>query len=291
MAVRSGRFKIKNTTTNSAESVLIHHKTRSVYRFFNSGEKPFQLKQNLGGGQKTVEAKNSIDFELRPDKGELILVVGAGETAQGMYDFVESSRDVRNGRFSLEMLNSTSAATIIFGRDRTLYRVFNSGEFPFKLKNGSNAAVIVPSKQSLDIVVKGNVKISTDSSTAILTEAIYDIVTDSKPIRSGRFNRRANETPNEFHEIIDFREHDDLSLYLLYRILNSGDEDIEIVAREDPGKADGEQTIFTLPKKQTFDFSINHDGFDLRKTIGVRSTGANKAIKGIYEFLGNDTAT
>ncbi|WP_417849249.1 hypothetical protein [Thalassoglobus sp.] len=290
MAVRSGRFKIKNTTTNSAESVLIHHKTRSVYRFFNSGEKPFQLKQNLGGGQKTVEAKNSIDFELRPDKGELILVVGAGETAQGMYDFVESSRDVRNGRFSLEMSNSTSAATIIFGRDRTLYRVFNSGKVPFKLKNGSNAAVVVPSKQSLDIVVEGNVKISTNSTTAILAEAIYDIVTDSKPIRSGRFNRRASGTPNEFHQIIDIRDLG-ASPYLLYRILNSGDEDIEIVARKDPSDSAEEQIIFTLPKKQSFDFGIDEEGFDSRKTIGVRSTGANKAIKGIYEFLGNDTAT
>lgn len=281
-SIRSGRFKITNSTGASKEFLIIKSGSKSVYRFFNSGAKAFKVKVTSG---ITVEPKDSIDAEVT---GELNVVVDGGDTIEGIYDFVEGNFDVRNGRYS-GTFNNTKSPAIIHGREGSLYRIFNSGDDEFQLKYGKagqSVTSVISKRQSHDFVVDGIVQLAVNGSADVEVKAIYDYLEQQKTIRSGRFTLGVADSPTVLHEIINFSKYSE-SQHLLYRIFNSGDHPIEIVAKKSL-TSPTEEVLKTLESEQTFDIGLDKNGFSSKKVIWVRSTDATKPIDGIYEFLGFD---
>lgn len=284
-SIRSGRFKITNSTGAADDFLIIKTVKESVYRFFNSGSKSFTVKVSTSISI-VVESKDSIDVEVT---GDLHIEVANGDTVEGIYDFVEGNFDVRNGRFS-GSFNDSKSPEIIRGRVGSLYRVFNSGDDDFRIKYGNLANPTtskISKRQSHDFVVDGIVRLEVDSTTDVKVNAIYDYLEPGKAIRSGRFKRELADSPDVLHEIINFSKFTTPKKVLLYRIFNSGDHPIDIVAKA--SLASPTQIVLTtLEREQSFDVGLDNGGFSGHKVVWVRSTAANKPIEGIYEFLGFD---
>lgn len=287
---RDGRFSITNNTNGPKEYSIINTGSRSVYRFFNSGDSAFKVNQvNTTASGVTVEPKNSIDAEI---SGEVTIRVNRGDTVEGIYDYVETNYVVRNGRYSGK-LDLTRSPAIIYGREGSVYRIFNSGEHPFNVKYSGVVSELEP-RESHDFVVKGIVQIGTDSQSEVPVSAIYDYLDSSKPIRSGRFKHEVLKPPVAIqHEIINFKQYNGPNKpYLLYRVFNAGEAAIDIVAKS--AKTSSKEVVLTtLAADQSYDFGFNATGFpnngDANKAIWVRSTDHTKPIKGMYEYLGTDT--
>jgi len=118
---------------------------------------------------------------------------------------------IRSGRFTI---NGASIATpIIRGRSGAPYRIYNSGDLPFKVDVGNGSAIALPKACSRDIVVDGTVVVNSDTSRSIA--GIYDYLGPQNPVRSGRFKGDVSETGITIIQGGYGR---------IYRIFNSGDK-------------------------------------------------------------------
>lgn len=287
---RSGRFSFDNTTMGPQSYKIIQTGSKSVYRFFNSGESEFKVKQKGATGTGvTIESKNSFDAEV---SGEVEVIVKQGVKVEGIYDFVESNFSVRNGRYK-GTVTSTKKPTLIMAppltaRPRSVYRIFNSGAAAFNVIYGaaSDVTATIDVRQSYDFIVEGVVQLAPVGTEDTPVKAIYDSLDASKPIRSGRFKRRVADNPGDLHEIINFTKYD-RTPFLMYRIFNSGKNSLQVVAQSETHL----ETVLNedLAENQAFDFGFNGNGINDNKRILVRSLSATAPIEGIYEFLGFDS--
>jgi hypothetical protein len=125
MAVRSGRFKVDFTTAGGIR--IIKGRSGAFYRVLNSGKDPFVV---ASGGLDLATLVEGASLDVAVD-GEVKIKTGGAASVEGIYDYLDMSSPIRNGRFRIKAaseehkiihLNHTGK------RKRAFYRIFNSGD-------------------------------------------------------------------------------------------------------------------------------------------------------------------
>ncbi len=125
--VRSGRFNMTAPNTNSLKIVGNKGKPDDViYRFFNSGEKNFQVNTDTQTG---VDLKAGNSFDIAVKANATITAAAANDKLEGIYELLGGNNPVRSGRFK-STANHTTELKIIETSKGTAkkkwYRLYNS---------------------------------------------------------------------------------------------------------------------------------------------------------------------
>jgi hypothetical protein len=171
MAIRSGRFQ-RAAQAAAYEFPIVAGHERAFYRVFNSGDEEFKIKLKAGR-ERTLKPSYSIDLAL---KDGIVIAVEPDKAVAGIYDYLELVHHVRSGRFKFDYkFDPTTGAPVDLdyphliidlqdGNDRAWYRLFNSGQFPITVNEGSTKLADVPVDESFDFAVGTNKDISVTSA-------------------------------------------------------------------------------------------------------------------------------
>lgn len=91
MPIRSGRFKIATALT--AQKVVLG-RAGALYRILNSGEHAFTISD--GVNTVSLDKRLSIDIAV---SSNLSIESGADVPVEGMYEYLDTDRRIRSGRF------------------------------------------------------------------------------------------------------------------------------------------------------------------------------------------------
>ncbi|QDU41200.1 hypothetical protein Mal4_55650 [Maioricimonas rarisocia] len=150
MPIRSGRFTSEDATTPQK---LVKGRAGALYRILNSGENAFTLSD--GSNTVALSPRFSIDIAVSSD---ISVTTSMPETIEGIYDYLNTDRSIRSGRFR-KTLTTAQKHTIIdlrgggTSKPTVYYRVFNSGNEPFNLVGGTTVTETVRPEQSFDFEV------------------------------------------------------------------------------------------------------------------------------------------
>ncbi|MEW4528440.1 hypothetical protein [Maioricimonas sp. JC845] len=155
MPIRSGRFKIATATT--AQKVVLG-RAGALYRILNSGEHAFTISD--GVNTVSLDKRLSIDIAV---SSNLSIESGADVPVEGMYEYLDTDRRIRSGRFRKELATTAEKHRIIdlrgggsgMAKPTVYYRIFNSGEEPFSVVGGTTVVAEVAPEQSLDFEIPG----------------------------------------------------------------------------------------------------------------------------------------
>ncbi len=272
-SIRSGRFQA--TLAVGDRKQIAQGVAGEAYRVFNTGKKAFEVHAS---DISPVPLQMGASADLTVGAGGAIEIVNAHTeqiTLEGIYDKLDNvGNPVRNGRFTGD---ATDDVRIIQGRGGFLYRIFNSSKAkPFKV-NGDESPLWP--RCSRDIAVTDSVDIIHAFEQATNAELIYDFLDVQNPIRSGRFRLKrypSQGTPiviNPAHpyKIIDLAGEEENAYY---RFFNSGENPVTLGTQDDPN-------LLQIDEGQSYDCEV-----PANSVITVKSSGANKAIEGVYDFLG-----
>jgi hypothetical protein len=262
--IRSGRFKGSAT----GPGIPIIAGKDGLFRIYNAGEAAadaFDIHPQQSGGVVHLPPECSIDVDV----SNVCRIVSANPV-KGMYDYLDSSRPVRSGRFKGD---AATAAKIVqwtmTGSVARAYRILNSGDAVITVRTlkttdgGKPPTAVLQPRMSIDVATSGDITVE---GTGI--ECIYELITEDQEGHSGRFNIKvANQPP---HKIIDLTDGGSSSWY---RIYNSGAGAFDVY-REGATAA---QKV-TVRKGRSFDFRVNN-------SVPILVESADK-ISGIYEYLG-----
>jgi hypothetical protein len=191
---------------------------------------------------------------------------------------------IRSGRFAVADASQGNGIRIISGHSGAYYRMFNSGKNPFIVRAAgpstpASKEITLAPKYSIDVAIDQAVLIRT--TTAVPVEGIYEYLTPSRPVRSGRFrffpkfDASGNPEPLAYpHNIIALFDNSDSAWY---RIFNSGQVPIIM-------KAVGSGAQVTIEKEQSFDFEVGN----AFRVITVEANPNTEPIQGMYDFLGRE---
>jgi len=274
--VRSGRFE-----GPAAAQPIIIVRDATVYRVFNTGKVPFKVQipdPNPSNVETlaTLDRQSSADVKIAAGKSVVIVAVDSTKqgNVQGVYSLLSPTHPVRSGHFKSK--NAATATTILNGRKGNLYRVYNSGEVTINVINTPDEPVVIAGC-SLDILVANKVMTVSGANNTTIT-GVYEFLTDSTSIRSGRFTFQEDDSPEE-HLIIDFRQaSNSATLVHRFRITNGGDTSFLVLKNSSSILG----TNVKLGPGQSIDFQILESE---QCQITVKGD-ADEQFTGIYDYLG-----
>jgi hypothetical protein len=166
---------------------------------------------------------------------------------------------LRSGRFTFEAFPNADVI-ISQGNANQTYRILNSGESEFGVKNGAGAAAPLGSDSSFDFNSASTISISAMAGAPV--QGIYEVVGLGTSIRSGRFHvKQAATAPFEIVRGVEKG---------LYRIFNSGKQDLAVSVAGGPA---------VVPVKPRNSLDV-HSGTSI--AIPKAAMGA---VKGIYDRI------
>jgi hypothetical protein len=169
---------------------------------------------------------------------------------------------IRSGRFDGDAAAATTGIEIINGHKDDIYRIFNAGENPFAVHQGTNPFATVPSGCSVDINPKGVITIK----STLKVNGIYDLLTKHATVRSGRFAVEGGAVTSTEQVISTAAKGGSV-----YRIMNSGDSAFELRRKN--------KKIVDLKPKMSIDADLkNNDELSVVAAAG-------QEIEGIYFHL------
>ncbi len=195
---------------------------------------------------------------------------------------------IRSGRFSFKKSEAASGHQIVLGaRSEAMYRIFNSGIHAFEVVVNNEVITTLHPRYTLDISCQGVVKIQPLANAANDNEysGIYDQLSDSREIRSGRFNTERQGPSGEFL-LIDLRNNDRKNIY---RIFNSGDKAFDLKVKKSANGAADPIDLVSLDAGQSIDLIARKSGpaEDIDQ-IWVYRQKNDDNIEGIYDYLGSE---
>ncbi len=133
MSIRSGRFRVKVADITNPFTI-IEGRAGAFYRIFNSGATNFVVKSGVADpATVTLMPRYSLDVAVGDEVQ--ITAENNNDVVEGIYDFLDSLKPVRSGRFMLGAGDGAMASVKIIdlqgglGSSETAwYRIFNSGE-------------------------------------------------------------------------------------------------------------------------------------------------------------------
>lgn len=161
-STRSGRFTVDQYT---APITIVKGRSGAFYRIFNSGENKFTVKPD---GNTNREVNRWPKWSLDVAVGEIVVEGEVGKPLEGIYEYLDTQNPVRSGRINIKKIEGENNTLEVDpaspykmidlhgGGDRAWYRIFNSGEHPILLYEGSqNPALLgtVKEDQSFDFEV------------------------------------------------------------------------------------------------------------------------------------------
>ncbi|MCG6156260.1 hypothetical protein [Rubinisphaera margarita] len=168
-----------------------------------------------------------------------------------------------------------------------MYRIFNSGIHPFEVVVNNDTITTVHPRYALDISCQGVVKIKAPAGAADTDEfaGIYDQLSDSREVRSGRFNTERPGPTGEFL-IIDLRNNESKNIY---RIFNSGKKPFDLKAKRSADGAAAPVELVTVKEGQSIDLIARKSGAaqDIDQ-IWIYRQNNGDSIEGIYDYLGSE---
>ena len=179
MAIRSGRFKSTDAKTNPL--VIVRGREGAFYRVFNSGPNKFTVKQGGAGGiTEELDPKMSVDVSVGGGASGIGILTTADVPIEGIYEYLEGNKDVRSGRFKVDLTDTEEHTIIDLTSDAAYYRIFNSGDDDFEVGRSTTGPwkKVVP-EASFDFQAPANVKIvvrPVGGSGTITAEGIYDFL-------------------------------------------------------------------------------------------------------------------
>ena len=178
--IRGGRFK--GPVTPAPGITIAQNRGATFYRIFNSGKNRFNV--NFQGTSIPVRQRMTIDVAAgavititNPDTGSI--------PVQGIFDYLDPRNEIRSGRFKIKK-DATAVPPVdpltphpiinLFGTLNAVgYRIFNTGENPIVILEGTTTLHTLNSDESLDFVVGSNRQIFVKSTTSNKPiEGIYD---------------------------------------------------------------------------------------------------------------------
>lgn len=262
MAIRSGRFKGNASGTDGIPIIAAKTGMAAAYRIFNSGDDVTAPSFQVHAGHPSapvVQPTCSLDVLITKTKG-VTIKTGTTDPVVGSYDYLDRGNSFRSGRFKGNA--SGSGITIVLGKAKKLYRIFNSGDTTFNVVVGGSSTPLA-STFSLDVAVGDDVIITAGGNV----EGIYEYLGSEPPLRSGRFNLKTAPTPD--HKIIDLSSS---TPEAFYRVFNSGSNGFKL-------QAGGSDLTDEIGPEQSFDFTIGSN-----RDITV-VPAKNYPIEGIYDLL------
>lgn len=194
--VRNGRFigNIKATGTAAETEIVIGSiKTPTLYRVLNAAAMPLPTETNPippigitfkveidGLASHDIPPKQSFDFVA---KDEIKIKTSSAQLVQieGIYEQLDPDASIRSGRFTRREGHSPdSKYKLVSTRDLpkalSIYRVFNSGEYDFKLYEKNTELGIVSPGNSLDVKVSKNKDLMVEALDNNTIEGIYEFL-------------------------------------------------------------------------------------------------------------------
>lgn len=171
---RSGRF---NGDASGDGIPIIFGKTKDLYRVFNSGSAPFDIYM---GTSKVATLGPTFSLDLFVSNN---VVIKASGDVEGIYEYLNTELPVRSGRFKIKAAPTPDHKIIDLSSSTpdAYYRVFNSGDYGFKLQaGGSDVTGTVGPEQSFDFTIENNKDVTVVATGAYPIEGIYDLLSVEK---------------------------------------------------------------------------------------------------------------
>lgn len=242
---RNGRFRFPGAGGTIKPIV----RSVGIYRIFNSHDQsPFAISLD-GGTTNLVSLKPGSSIDIQVNDTETLQVTAVGPSS-GSYQLVSES-DGRTGKIS-------GSTKIVHGltADRR-YRVFNSGESSFDVNYG-DGAVELGAGCSIDARING-------SEVSVTTgNGFYEVLALIAESQSGRCTFEA-ATAGETRRVIG------RARPRFYRVLNSGDDDLQVMVGT---------TALDVKPGMSIDFVPAMDG-----NVEIKSTAASQLVESIYDEL------
>lgn len=281
--IRSGRII---APTKDQKVIVVRDPT--AYRIFNTGQFAFKVMVVDGSGATTqlatIDKRSSADIKVPDARAILIQAVAADkqDSIEGLYDLLDTTSPVRSGHFKSK--TPTSPVTIARNRRGKLYRVYNSGEVAFTVKQGTVAANDreVQPGCSLDLYLAAP-EISVTRSDNTLMSGVYDLLQESNPVRSGRFAIPKATSPVS-QLIIDFLNAPagGNDVVHQFRVTNGGDTPFVVLRDGQSVLGQASNVDIPLLTDQSVDFQIAQSELSQIVVKGA----ANEPFTGIYDYLG-----
>jgi len=176
MPIRSGRFKVE--LASAGEIRIVKGRSGAFYRIFNSGEDAFSVTAGAPDST-TLEKGFSLDVAVFD---EVVVSTSGKAVVEGIYDYVDTQRPIRSGRFRLKSAPASHHKIIDLRHSgqkrRAFYRIFNSGE-----KNAFNVmvdGVLCPYPAAPDKGLDPNQ--SLDFEVGYGSRDVYVVAVDQYPI-------------------------------------------------------------------------------------------------------------
>lgn len=283
MALRSGRFK--STGPGSDNSQVVAKGRHGTLRVYNAGDSAFDVtvaSSSSTSSSVTLEKDRSIDIVIGNQATSVSVSAGDNVAFEGIYEFVQDDSPIRSGHF--KGVGDPDAIMIVHQGGGGVYRVMNSGDYPFTVNiEGDEIGEVAPAF-SLDFAAEGNVTITGAASEQL--EGIFDALFENVDVRSGRFRFRPDVdiegeaiiVPSYPLPIIDLTGTPSTKGYW-YRIFNSGDE-IIVVQHKNGG---GVTELGRVQPQSSFDFQVPDQ--PAKRLISVKSADLTKVIQGSFDLV------
>lgn len=188
MAIRSGRFQA--SISNADEPItIVKGRTDVFYRVFNSSP--------VGGAVFKLHYGTNEEWPIKPTFSLDVVVAnslqvstdsGTPVEVEGIYEYLDTQRETRSGRFRLRTAdNPVNKHKIISTQsgEKAYYRIFNSGDYPFKVWDGTNNVLgqdgmgndrLLQIGQSVDFEAGANKDFYVNSPAGKEISGIYDFL-------------------------------------------------------------------------------------------------------------------
>lgn len=193
---------------------------------------------------------------------------------------------IRSGRFKASGLTTAPLTVVKSTKNGGVYRFLNAGARDFTI---TGYPPLKPA-QSLDIGIDGKKDLIITAPDSDEADGIYDLLSGSQPVRSGRFKvRAASGSPAPAQKIIVLESGVDSQIY---RFFNSGDDVDNSMLPPTVAKFELSYQVGGGSPKKIADLK---PGFSIDvevkggQTIIVKGIEDGLTIEGIYEFLGSES--